>query len=217
MSDKSTVPYPPPEFHLIETLRLEEGVYFLLRRHVARMVESAAFFEFALEESEVDAALESIRAAHPQGTWKVRLLVSSLGEIRSEASPLIGCKDQVWRVSLATAPVTSADRFLFHKTTHRSFYEQSVRERPDCDDLIFWNERGEVTESSIANVVVEINGERWTPPRSSGLLAGTFRDELLARGEICERVIFKEELKRAERLFLINSVRRWMPVAWIGG
>ena len=123
----------------------------------------------------------------------------------------------MWRVGLATAPLDSANRFLCHKTTHRCFYEQPLRERPDCDDLIFWNERGEVTESSIANVVVEMDGERWTPPRSSGLLAGTFREELLALGEIRERVILKEELKRAERLFLINSVRRWMPVKWIDG
>ena len=207
----------PPVFQLIETLRLEEGDYFLPGRHVARVVESAAFFEFALEESAVCAALEAIRAEHPQGIWKVRLLVSSRGEIHSEASPLIGPKDQVWRVGLATTPLDSSDRFLFHKTTHRSYYEQPIRDRPDCDDLIFWNERGEVTESSVANVVVEMDGERWTPPRSSGLLAGTFREELLAVAQIRERVIFKEQLKRAERLFLINSVRRWMPVKWMDG
>jgi para-aminobenzoate synthetase/4-amino-4-deoxychorismate lyase len=208
---------PPPAFQLIETLRVEAGVFFLPDRHVARMLESAAFFEFALEQSAVCAAMEAIRVEHPQGVWKVRLLVSSDGEIRSEASPLIGDEDQAWRVGLATAPLDSRNHFLCHKTTHRSFYEQPVRERHDCDDLIFWNERGEVTESSIANVVVEMDGERWTPPLSSGLLAGTFREELLALGEIRERVIFKEELKRAERLFLINSVRQWMPVKWIEG
>jgi para-aminobenzoate synthetase/4-amino-4-deoxychorismate lyase len=207
----------PPAFQLIETLRLEDGVYFLPGRHVARMVESAAFFEFPLEESMVCAALEAIREEHPQGIWKVRLLLSARGEIQSEAALLIGPTNQSLRVGLAAAPLDSADRFLFHKTTHRSFYLQPVRERPDCDDLIFWNERGEVTESSIANVVVEMDGERWTPPRSSGLLPGTFREELLARGEIRERVIFKEQLKRAERLFLINSVRRWMPAKWIDG
>jgi para-aminobenzoate synthetase/4-amino-4-deoxychorismate lyase len=206
---------PPQAFQLIETLRLESGIYFLPDRHVARLLESAAFFEFVLDEGAVRTALEAIRVEHLQGAWKVRLLVSSRGEIHSEASPLIGPKDQVWRVSLATAPLDSADRFLFHKTTHRSHYEQPVRDRSDCDDLIFWNERGEVTESSLANVVVEMDGERWTPPRSSGLLAGTFREELLALREIRERVIFKKELKRAERLFLINSVRRWMPVKWI--
>lgn len=208
---------PLGSFQLIETLRLEEGIYFLPSRHIARLVESAAFFEFALEESVVCAALEAIRVEHPQGVWKVRLLVSSRGEIHSEASPLTGSKDQVWRVALATVPLDSANPFLCHKTTHRSFYEQPVQQRADCDDLIFWNERGEVTESSIANVVVELDGERWTPARSSGLLAGTFREELLALGEIRERIISKEELKRAERLFLINSVRRWMSVKWVDG
>jgi para-aminobenzoate synthetase/4-amino-4-deoxychorismate lyase len=202
---------------LIETLRLEAGVYFLPDRHVARMLESAAFFDFVLDEGAVRGELEVIRMEHPQGAWKVRLLVSHKGEIQSEASPLIATTGQLWRVGLAIAPLDSADRFLFHKTTHRSFYEEPVRERPDCDDLIFWNERGEVTESSVANVVVEMDGERWTPPRSSGLLAGTFREELLAVAQIRERVIFKEQLKRAERLFLINSVRRWMPVKWMDG
>ena len=208
---------PPPAFQLIDTLRLEAGVYFLLDRHVVRMLESAAFFEFVLDEGAIRAALEAVRVGHPQGAWKVRLLVSHKGEIHSEASALIATTGQLWRVGLATAPLDSADRFLFHKTTHRSFYEQPVRERPDCDDVIFWNERGEVTESSIANVVVEMDGERWTPPRSSGLLAGTFREELLALGEIRERVISKEDLKRAEEVFLINSVRRWMPVKWMDG
>ena len=115
---------PPQAFQLIETLRLEAGIYFLPDRHVARMLESAAFFEFVLDEAAVRTALEAIRVEHLQGAWKVRLLVSSRGEIHSEASPLIGPKDQVWRVGLATAPLDSADRFLFHKTTHRSYYEQ---------------------------------------------------------------------------------------------
>src|SRR5262249_42948757 len=79
-----------------------------------------------------------------------------------------------------------------------------------CDDVIFWNERGEVTESSIANVVVLIDDELFTPPISSGLLPGTFRDQLLAEGKIRERVITVEELKNAKQLFLINSVRKWM-------
>ncbi|MSO22042.1 MAG: aminodeoxychorismate synthase component I [Acidobacteria bacterium] len=205
----------PPAFQLIETLRLEEGVYFLPGRHVARMLESAAFFEFALDEAALCAALEAIRAERPRGTWKVRFFASPNGSMQSEVALLIEPAKHVCRVAFASGPLDSGNCFLCHKTTHRSFYEEPLRERADCDDLIFWNERGEVTESSIANVVMEMDGEKWTPPRSSGLLAGTFREELLALGEIRERVILKEELKRAERLFLINSVRRWMPAKWI--
>jgi para-aminobenzoate synthetase/4-amino-4-deoxychorismate lyase len=77
---------------------------------------------------------------------------------------------------------------------------------------VFWNERGEITESSIANVVVPIDGELYTPPRESGLLAGVFRNHLLALGEIKERVITIEEFKHAKEFYLINSVRKWIRV-----
>jgi para-aminobenzoate synthetase/4-amino-4-deoxychorismate lyase len=76
--------------------------------------------------------------------------------------------------------------------------------------VVFCNERGEVTESSIANVVIVRGGEKLTPPRASGLLAGTFRAELLAAGEIRERVLTRDELRKADEIYLINSVQKWM-------
>ena len=103
-------------------------------------------------------------------------------------------------MTLAREPVDSSDRFLFHKTTRRR----------SGDDVIYWNERGEVTESSIANVVVSIDGELYTPPLESGLLAGVFRNRLLAVGHIKERTISIEELQSTRDFFLINSVRKWM-------
>jgi len=54
--------------------------------------------------------------------------------------------------------------------------------------------------------VVELNGQLVTPPVACGLLAGTFRAELLARGEVSERKITTDELRRAGRLWLVNSV-----------
>ncbi|HEU0053696.1 MAG TPA: aminotransferase class IV, partial [Longimicrobium sp.] len=81
--------------------------------------------------------------------------------------------------------------------------------RPDVDDVLLVNERGELTESTIANLVVEMDGVRWTPPLESGLLPGVFRAELLRRGEITERVLRPADLVRADTLWLVNSVRRW--------
>ncbi len=104
---------------------------------------------------------------------------------------------------------------MFHKTTRRDFYNEQLALRPDCDDIIFWNERGEITESTIANVVVRLDGQMFTPPVSCGLLAGTFRDHLLAEGEIKERVITIDEFKGAEELYLINSVRKWMKAVCV--
>ena len=131
----------------------------------------------------MDRATTQGRALHPAPTFKVRI---------------------------AAEPVNSQNVFLYHKTTNRCVYEAAKRSRPDCDDVILFNERGEVTESTIANVVVEINGRRITPPVSCCLLAGTFREHLLERGEIEEEVVTIEQLQRAERVFLINSVREWV-------
>jgi para-aminobenzoate synthetase/4-amino-4-deoxychorismate lyase len=179
----------PVEFELFETMLVEDGEVFLLERHLDRLKKSAAFFGFK------DFVLKI-----PVETGKLKVNLRKDGGIESAISPL-SKQSGLKRVALANAPVDSSDRFLFHKTTRRDFYS---------DDIIMWNERGEITESGIANVVVRIDGELYTPPVSCGLLPGTFRAHLLDRGEIKERVITIEELKNASEIYLINSVRKWM-------
>ncbi len=107
-------------------------------------------------------------------------------------------------------PVDSKDVFLYHKTTHREVYEKAKGGMSDCDDVVLYNERGEVTETTIANIVVVKHGRKITPRVECGLLAGTFREHLLATGEIEEGVVTTEDLVRADRIYVINSVRRWV-------
>jgi len=115
-------------------------------------------------------------------------------------------------VALARFPVDRGDPFLYHKTTHRSVYAQALASRPGFEDVILFNAAGEVTESSRANVAAEIGGALCTPPVSCGLLAGTYRAHLLETGDVRERVITVDELLSSPRVFLVNSVRGWMPV-----
>jgi para-aminobenzoate synthetase/4-amino-4-deoxychorismate lyase len=200
---------PAGEFQLFESLLLEDGEYFLLERHVERLRDSAAYFGFRFSEDEVRSALGRVAASR----CKVRLTLWKDGRIEINVSAIEAF--EIRRVALATEAVDSSDRFLFHKTTNRDFYAAQLAARPDCDDIIFWNERGEVTESTIANIVVVLDGQLFTPPIASGVLAGTFRDQLLAEGKIKERVITVEDLKNAKEFFLINSVRRWMNVSFV--
>ena len=189
----------PVEFQLFETMLLEDGEYFLLARHLERLRNSAEYFGFAFPEEEIRLSLEEINAS---GAYKVRLVLWKDGQIETQISR-IEKTDSVKGVAIAKKPVDSSDRFLYHKTTLRDYYSE---------DVIFWNERGEVTESRVANVVVPIDGQLYTPPVSSGLLPGTFREQLLAEGKIKERVITIEELQNAKEFFLINSVRKWIRV-----
>ena len=197
-------------FQLLESILLEESSYFLLVRHLERLKASAAYFGFAFHEQAISAALDRMAAAHPTGQWKVRLLLTKDGAIETEVVKVSLHQQELRRVAFAAKPIDSTDRFFFHKTTSRRFYSSELEARPDCDDLVFWNERGEVTESGIANVVLPMDDKLFTPPVAAGLLAGTFRDHLLAEGKIQERSITIDELRAASEFFLINSVHKWM-------
>jgi para-aminobenzoate synthetase/4-amino-4-deoxychorismate lyase len=78
----------------------------------------------------------------------------------------------------------------------------------EYDDVILWNEKGEVTESCIANIVVELDGELYTPPVRCGLLAGTFRARLIEQDKVREKVIRLKDLARSPHIYLVNSVRK---------
>jgi para-aminobenzoate synthetase/4-amino-4-deoxychorismate lyase len=138
--------------------------------------------------------------------------VSPDGTVRLQASALEPPPATAPLVALASTPVRRHNRFLFHKTTHRQVYDEHRAGHPEAFDVLLWNEDGELTEFTIGNVVVELDGARWTPPLDSGLLAGTMRAELLARGAIAERVIRLADLARATRLWLVNSVREEVEV-----
>ena len=214
---------PRPDFELLETLLWQpaEG-YFLLNEHLQRLGKSAAYFDVPLDMHAVLSALEETAVHLEKIPHRIRLLVNRAGDseireipmedgrARPPGAPLTARRSvPAMRIALAKTPVDSRDVFLFHKTTHRSAYEQAKAGLPDCDDVILWNERGEVTESTIANVVVRTEGVLITPPIDCGLLAGTFRETLIKSGEVAEAIISVDELRSADEIYLINSVRKW--------
>jgi para-aminobenzoate synthetase/4-amino-4-deoxychorismate lyase len=205
-----------PDFQLIETILFEEGTgFYLLERHLERLRCSAAYFGFCLHSDIVQKALAA-RSARLSGLHKVRLLLSRKGTFTIQAEPVVVDQpDAPLLIAMAGKRVDSSDPFLYHKTTHRSLYATEPAKRPECTDLIFRNERDEVTEGANHNIVARIDGELVTPPLECGLLQGVFREELLERGEIRERVITAGQLKMAEEIYLINSVRGWRRVKLI--
>jgi para-aminobenzoate synthetase/4-amino-4-deoxychorismate lyase len=199
---------PLPSFNLLETIRWtpEEG-YFLLDRHLERLEQSARYFGFRVLLPEVHRELEQLASRSSQAPQKIRLLISKEGDIRLEASALTEQEMRLQCVALARAPVDSSDPFLYHKTTRRQVYEAARAACPGFDDVILFNDKGEITESAIGNIAVEIDGKLYTPPVSCGLLAGTLRAHLLQEAELLERIITVEEAVRSPRVFLMNSVR----------
>jgi para-aminobenzoate synthetase / 4-amino-4-deoxychorismate lyase len=201
-----------PEFELLETLRLERGAYRLLERHLRRLGDSARRLDFNVSTDDARRSLQNHASEFPNATRRVRLLVSRDGGARVESAPLDELPTGALPVALASEHVSRSDLFLYHKTTRREVYERRRADDAEAFDVLLWNEDGEVTEFTNGNVVAELEGKLWTPPRECGLLAGTLRAELLESGAIRERVITRTELEHCSRLWLINGVRGWVPV-----
>ncbi|MEN9806888.1 MAG: hypothetical protein RL756_1408, partial [Pseudomonadota bacterium] len=140
---------------------------------------------------------------------RVRIQLDADGRLHGQALPITPTPSP-FRARLASRPVLASHPFLRHKTSVRQMYEDP---RPHgVEEILHYNENGELTEFGIGNLVLDIDGERVTPPLCAGLLPGTFRAELLAQGLLTERTLTRAHLARAEGIFLINAVRRWVPV-----
>ena len=200
-----------PKFALLESLLWEsvEG-YFLLEEHLQRLQRTAEYFAFPYDRSAVTNELEQLALTLKLTPHKVRLILELTGTITLEATSIKPPKPtDLVRLRIADKPVSTNDPFLYHKTTARDTYEAARQSVADCDDVLLFNERGEITEASSSNIVLKLDGLLVTPPVTSGLLAGTLREHLLATGEIREQTVRVEDLPNCEEIYLINSVRRW--------
>jgi para-aminobenzoate synthetase/4-amino-4-deoxychorismate lyase len=202
---------PAADFSLLETLRWRpRSGFFLFERHLERLSSSAVHFGFRIELDEIRERLLKAARDFEKIRHRVRLTAGRRGEVEIEGTPWPCSGRTVWNVRLDVQPTDSENPFLFHKTTRRDAYEQARRRAPPGDEAVLWNERRELTESTRANLVLRIGGALVTPPVRCGLLAGTYRAELLDRGRIREQVLPVAAFAEAEEVFLVNSVRGWI-------
>lgn len=209
------------DFQLIETMRWrpEEG-YFLLEYHLERLQDAARYFHFCHDPGEVCGLVEqtaaelraTVRNRQAAKQWRVRLLLHRDGRLEISSMPL---PDAVQKgpaqVIFSQEQVDTRDPHRLHKTTRRELYTQEFQRATEQGyyDILFTNTAGEVTEGAITNVFLRLkkNGPLLTPPVDCGLLAGTYRRMLLEQGRAVEQVLKKEDLFKAEELYVANSVR----------
>jgi para-aminobenzoate synthetase/4-amino-4-deoxychorismate lyase len=201
-------------FELIETLRFEQGMGFhLLERHLARLQSSATHFGYPFSRAAVLAALDAEAALIEAPVALLRLLLAEDGGMTVTSTPItLPTKDTVWRFVISDQRVDEKDPLFYHKTTRRQFYDRELeRQRAlnACDEVVFLNKKGELTEGTRSNLFIELDGRLFTPALTCGLLPGTLREELLdlPRAAASEAVLTPQDLLAAERIYLGNSVR----------
>ena len=186
-----------------------------LDRHLARLERSATALGFVFELQSAKHKLQAAARALPDDSdHRVRLDLAANGTIEVKAARLNPLPSPV-KVMLAPETMDSSDFFLRHKTSNRARYDAAWQEaeRQGAFDMLFFNERGELTEGGRSNVFVKLDGHWYTPPLEAGVLPGVMRGVLLEDPELAtrERIILREELKRAQAVLLCNALRGAMP------
>ena len=204
-------------FELLESILWHDG-YCRLSMHLERMELSAGYFDFNFDRSAIMAALEDAARQFAQiNRIKVRMTIDRSGKI--EITHSSAAENRPGNVVLSPIRTLSGDRFLRHKTTRRRLYDQQYQwaRTQGFVEVLFLNERQEVTEGAISNIFIEKEGRWLTPPITSGALPGVYRRHLLeTKTGAEERVLYLRDLLSADAVHLCNSVRGLTEIKVVG-
>ncbi|KXW56916.1 aminodeoxychorismate synthase component I [Ferrovum sp. PN-J185] len=201
-----------PPYSLFETVNLIHGKCVFWDYHFERLKKSANELNFFPPNQTHYLSINELYEQTKLGSYRARFIYHKNGIARWEIYEL-PVTPITPKVQLASSPISSNDFRIRHKTTDRSVYDELFTQNKDVFfDLILWNERGEITEFTKGNIVLEIDGQLLTPSSESGLLPGILRQVLLENSLIKEKILFKEDLLVAKKIWFINSLRGWIDL-----
>jgi para-aminobenzoate synthetase / 4-amino-4-deoxychorismate lyase len=220
----SFLTHTPNDFQLIETIlwsprnpsnpsnqsSSNESPFYLLGLHLDRLEASAAYFKFPYNRARITTELEAFTKTFSEAApHRIRLLLHPDGHTSITAAPFTPGKPS-GRVCIALVTTSSSDLFLRHKTTRRALYDQQYKRAvaEGFDEVLFLNERGELTEGAISNLFLSKDGKLLTPPLTSGVLPGIYRRHVLeTHSNAQEKVLTLEDLDSADAIYICNSIR----------
>lgn len=203
---KASILHQPEPYQLLETMLWtgRDGFPYL-DDHLRRLRESAHILNFQCDEDAIRAELTSITSNFDKPAHRVRLALAPEGvfdithvPFKESSSPKTFAVD--------SKPTRVSEIELAHKTTRRGVYQQARDRHQDADETLLVDEQGHLLEFTIGNLILEIEGKRYTPDLA-GCLNGTTRQRLLREQHCEERRLIREDLKKADRVFLCNAVR----------
>lgn len=193
--------------YLLESLLLTDGELFLLDEHLKRLQNTAIYFDYPIEITEIQNQLGQLPHQYQHGSYKVRLCLMKTGLFTIEVTPITHLMS-IDALSLAPKCVNSQNIYLYHKTAHRDHLPQ-IKAGEEC---LIYNEKNQLTEFVNGNVVLLINNQWLTPTLTSGLLPGIMRQYYINQGLISESSLMLNDIMKADKIAFINSVRKWVNI-----
>lgn len=232
------VPYNNRAFRygygLFETMLVRDGSIQLATYHWERLFAGtkALYFDMPKLMTADWLTEEVLRTVKKNGLEKlcrVRLqLYAGNGGILEEQNPkpeyIIECfaiNEETTQLNetglvlgIAEGVIKANDGLANYKTTNALVYAiaaQQVKTNKWNDALVL-NNKGNIIESTIANIFWIKDGQVYTPPLSEGCVAGVMRRYIIESTSVIENTLNTDTLYAADEVFLTNAIRR---IKWV--
>lgn len=189
-------------FQLITTGKISQKQLLFEEQHLERLRIASRYFAFPFDAEEVRKKIEEeYQACDANQDYRLRISLSKSGEIELDRQILTPLSPYFCQAKLCLQEADLNQSFTYFKTTYRPHLNLGEQE------IIYHNKSGELLETSIGNLVLKIAGKLYTPPIRLGILPGIYRQHLLERGQVEEKVLTLADLTQAEAIYGCNAVR----------
>ena len=189
-------------FKLITTGRISQKQLLFEDQHLERLTKASRYFAYPFDPEELRQKIEEeCRACASHQDYRLRISLSKSGEIELSRQILTPLSPSFCKAKLCLQEADLNQAFTYFKTTHRPHLSLGKQE------IIYHNAAGELLETSIGNLVLKIDGKLYTPPINLGILSGIYRQHLLGKGQVEEKILTLADLNQAEAVYGCNAVR----------
>ena len=200
---KSAVLYrKEPRFELLTTGRIHQGELTFLDQHLTRLREASRYFAYPYDESKLLKELqEELAHLDLNLDYRCRIALQKNGTFHLVITELTDLPASYLQAQLTEQKLDLATPFTYFKTSQRDHLSQSDHEQ------IFHLPDGTLLETTIGNLVLEIEGQLYTPPAHLPLLDGIYRRHLLETQQVEEKLLTLNDLTDADRIYACNALR----------
>lgn len=235
------VPYDNRAFRygygLFETMLVKDGIILLSGYHWERLFEGARALYFDIPklmnaEWMTKEVLRTVKKNGLEKLCRVRLqLYGGNGGILEEKKPKPGYIIECFSITEETTQLNETglvlgiaegvakiyDTLANYKTTNALVYAIAAQQAKfnKWNDAFILNDKGNIIESTIANIFWVKDEQLYTPPLSEGCVAGVMRRHIIEQVPVIESILDTDTLYTANEVFLTNAIRHFKWVSSI--
>ena len=191
-----------PKFNLISTGRVHQGKLLFLEEHMKRLQESSRYFDYPFNAEKAHYQVEALcQSLNLDKDYRLKMSLAKDGELTFEHTQLTGLADDFCQARLVEQIHPLDSPYTYFKTSYRPHLSLGPHEQ------IYYNQKKQLLETSIGNLVLKIKDKLYTPPVHLGLLNGIYRQSLIADNKLKEKVLTVKDMEQAQAIYGCNAVR----------